>query len=520
MSGNSSNNNNNDVLDFLDSLDSVPAQPPLSSVATAATSSTSSPSLSMANPFAPAPTAPATNANPFLAAGTVTSPTHQPAPFIAAPPVANVANVANVASPKLGHARSGSSSSLRDRTGTPVNVNMPPLTAGSGSGSGSASASGGGSISLPRPSTPAGSAAATSASNPQLNPYTPPANNTTAPTSASASPSNNKTAATPGQQSQHTAQAATTTNTGTGTGTGGWSSWFSTVTATVSTVVSPDLVSRATQAAAKVGDQLLHETQHAQAVASRALTQASSVAATVTAQARDRANNNATAAAAVAQGSKLLGMVSQSVNGLLDVVAPETLELAVSVKLAGMCNVDEVAKDTTQVLETVFAARDMRLIVEDTDVSGMRKFLPEESPDFTPEVAWAKVHAGASDPIPDTHIHVYIHPMLPLPATCSSSMLTYLVRVTGSGAFQAVTVSQSFHTAGPHADAEWTRMVLRSAVRTTVDDWLAELVAADASETRFSAARSRADGATATPGSTKNEVVTDEQQLVQAIGSM
>ncbi|KAI9189562.1 hypothetical protein H9P43_000995 [Blastocladiella emersonii ATCC 22665] len=476
----------NDVLDFLDSLDALNAPPPQDQAqqqqappVAGMTAQLAGVQLGAAtgapNPFAPA-VAPPVGANPFLpssgsspatgspfapvvvppvAAGSpapvlapspfapavgafptapVPSPTAaaapSPVPAPAPAPVASAVPPRSAAAP--GHARTGSTSSLRgsnaslaaagsmlpSRTASP----MHPAAAAAAAATGATAAS-------PRPTTPS------------LNPYTPAAPAAGSPPKA----------------------AAASPSTG-----GGWGSWFSSVTATVlsETATATQLVTKVATTAAKVGDGLRHDAGER---AARVLANARAAGVVPTA-----ADPKSVAAA----GEKLLGLVSRSVTSVLDAVAPETQELTVSLRVAGVCNVAEAARDAADVLTAVFQSRDMRLIVQATDAVDLRPYIPEELATATVDRAVAVTSALADGPRADDAIVVAIHPARPAPEHLPA-LLTYLVRVHGAGAAPAVfTVSQSVYTDGPHADPEWDRMVLRSALRTAADDWLADLVAA------------------------------------------
>ncbi|KAJ3375298.1 hypothetical protein GGF31_004416 [Allomyces arbusculus] len=317
---------------------------------------------------------------------------------------------------------------------------------------------------------------------------------------------------------------------------GGWGfgSWLSSVTSAVvqETTAAKDRVAKAVPTVREMTTQLLSEGHHATEKVTKVLTTVAAQASTVTTAAV------ATAAPRVTESaSSLQSILARGMTSVLDAVAPEARPLPLRLRMVGRCNlrstagVTLVGKDARELLASLLMEHALRVEWRDADDgenAAIRTYLPEELLDAKVaglEAVWAE-SLKAPQPDHEDELVVFLAPAVwPTPAGFESATETrhivYVVRVQGPGGRSVATLSQSIRVLpGKPVDHEWERLVVRSAMRASLDEWVEEVMAAAEAEAKEAAERARA-AAEAEQGASADRVMTPlEQANLEALSGM
>ncbi|KNE61441.1 hypothetical protein AMAG_06267 [Allomyces macrogynus ATCC 38327] len=317
-------------------------------------------------------------------------------------------------------------------------------------------------------------------------------------------------------------------------GGGGWGfgSWLSSVTSAVvqETTAAKDRVAKAVPTVREMTTQLLSEGHHATEKVTKVLTTVAAQASTVTTAAV------ATAAPRVTESaSSLQSILARGMTSVLDAVAPEARPLPLRLRMVGRCNLRSTAgttlvgKDARELLASLLMEHALRVEWRDADDgenAAIRTYLPEELLDAKVaglEAVWAE-SLKAPQPDHEDELIVFLAPAVwPTPtgpdSATSTRHLVYVVRVQGPGGRSVATLSQSIRVLpGKPVDQEWERLVVRSAMRASLDEWVEEVMAAAETEAKEAAERARA--AEAEQGAADRVMTPLEQANLEALSGM
>ncbi|KNE57001.1 hypothetical protein AMAG_02761 [Allomyces macrogynus ATCC 38327] len=293
-----------------------------------------------------------------------------------------------------------------------------------------------------------------------------------------------------------------------------------------------DRVAQAVPTVREMTTQLLSEGHHATEKVTKVLTTVAAQASTVTTAAV------ATAAPRVTEGaSSLQSILARGMTSVLDAVAPEARPLPLRLRMVGRSNLRStagttlVSKDARELLASLLMEHALRVEWRDADDgenAAIRTYLPEELLDAKVaglEAVWSE-SLKAPQPNHEDELVVFLAPAVwPTPTGPDSAKETwhivYVVRVQGPGGRSVATLSQSIRVLpGKPVDQEWERLVVRSAMRASLDEWVEEVMAAAEAEAK-EAAESALAAAEAEQDASGDRVMTPlEQANLEALSGM